>query len=197
MKKAIQKFSWFLGVLGLVGILLQSLQVQVEHTHLNGRVPHSHSHNHSHSHGHPHHHHHSSQPAEMTKSPQTHIHVALLWWEFTLNVDANIRSASKSSTEVTEEIHLHPKESSTSREYGPSLTGSRKTHGPLISTPHWSQLISEWYSTWHSVLPPSKNGPPIQQDHLWAIIPVASCYQSINEPPPVPPPETSLSVSFS
>jgi|GEM_PF-1795690 len=207
MKTTIRKLSWFLGALGLLGMILQSLQVQVEHTHSNGRTPHSHSHRHSHSHSHGHshghshdHHHHGSQSTELpnasANAPQTHIHVTLLWWEFTLNLDSNNRRQPSVPTEVAEQIHSHPPESPNPRDTGPALIHSPKTHGPLIGAPHWSQLISEWYSAWHSVLPPSKNRLPNQQGHLGAVTPAASCYQSLHESPPVPPPEVSLSVSF-
>lgn len=199
----VRRLSWFLGALGLVGILLQSLQVQVEHTHSNGRAQHSHSHGHSHSHSHGHSHHqhghdhdHGSQTTELTTAPQTHIHVTLLWWEFTLNGDTNNQRPAQAPVEVAEPTHSHEPDKSLARESAPARISSHKNHGPLISSPHWTQLISEWVSAWQSVLPPLKKQLPNQQGHVWTVTSAASCYQSISEPPPVPPPETALSVSF-
>ncbi len=205
MKRMVRRLSWFLGVLGLIGILLQTLQVQVEHTHSNGRSQHTHSHghSHSHSHGHSHHHHghdhahhHDSGTTEMSQSPQKHIHVTLLWWEFTLNGDTNNQRPVQTPVEAAEPIHSHVRDKTLARDSAPALDSSHKNHGPLIASPHWTQLISEWVSSWQSVLPPPKKRLPIQQRYTWTVTSATSCYQSVSEPPPVPPPETALSVSF-
>ncbi|MCA9015155.1 MAG: hypothetical protein KDA77_07465 [Planctomycetaceae bacterium] len=197
MKIPFRKLSWVLGITGLLGILLQSLQVQVEHTHSDGGAPHSHAHGHSHSHGHSHHHghHHHSQDAhakEIAATPSTHIHVTLLWWEFTLHTS----SPQQESTRVTEQRDTVSTETLSAEETTPESNQSLKTHGPLLSSPHWSQIISEWYSAWQSVLPPDKNRLPVPQGHTALLIATAACYHSFSEAPPVPPPELFPAVSF-
>ncbi|QDV49141.1 hypothetical protein Enr17x_11570 [Gimesia fumaroli] len=195
MRMPFRKLSWVLGIAGLLGILLQSLQVQVEHTHSNGDTPHSHTHGHSHSHGHSHHHghdhhHHSHDAHSKSIPPQTHIHVTLLWWEFTLH------TSSPQPDSVAEQNGATSTENSSADLTEPERRQSIKTQEPLLGSLHWSQIISEWYSAWQSVLPPDKNRLPVQQGHISLNLLAATCYQSYSEAPPVPPPEIVLSVCF-
>lgn len=197
MKIPFRKLSWTLGIAGLLGILLQSLQVHVEHTHSAGDTPHSHTHGHHHSHGHSHHHHghdhhHNHDVHTSEIASQTHIHVTLLWWEFTLHTS----SPQTGSPQVAEQSDAASTEDSSDEVSKPELPHSLKTQGPFLGSLHWSQLISEWYSAWQSVLPPDKNSLPVQQKLSALMTAVAACYQSFSEAPPVPPPECVLSVSF-
>ncbi|QDT41026.1 hypothetical protein Pan241w_10850 [Gimesia alba] len=196
MRIPFRKLSWALGIAGLLGILLQSLQVQVEHTHSDGDTPHSHTHGHRHSHGHSHHHghdhHHHSHDAHSKRiTPQTHIHITLLWWEFTLH------TSSPKPDSVAKQNSTTSAENSSADTSEPAHQRSLKTQGPLLGSLHWSQIISEWYSAWQSVLPPDKNRLPVQQGHANLNLFTTSCYQSLSEAPPVPPPEIVLSVSIS
>lgn len=197
MKIPFRKLSWALGIAGLLGILLQSLQVQVEHTHSAGDIPHSHTHGHSHAHGHSHHHHghahsHNAHSKQVSTTPQTHIHVSLLWWEFTLHNS----SPQTGSPQVAGHSDAASTENPSDESSEPKLKQSLNTHGPFLSSLHWSQLISEWYSAWQSVLPPDKNRLPVGQGQDSLITAAATCYQTLYEAPPVPPPEFFLSVSF-
>ncbi|WP_417380609.1 hypothetical protein [Gimesia sp.] len=199
MRYLSRKLVWVLASLGLLGMILQSLQVQVEHTHSAGNIDHSHSHGHSHSHSHGHLHGHShshshqghshSHQSDTANIPQTHIHVSLLWWEFTLNVDSKqnqtataIPSQQLSDDQPTESrIHGHP---------------TRRPTGPLITSVSWGQILAELYSGWNSLLPPARNQVPAQHGLFALLSPTACCYESLVEAPPVPPPEIPLSVSF-
>lgn len=203
MKFLSRPLVWILASLGLLGMILQSLQVQVEHTHSSGHVDHQHSHGHSHSHSHGHSHSHShghthshshhghshSHPSNGSEIPQTHIHVSLLWWEFTLNVDSKQKQPATVATNeqqpdnqnASTQIHVHRQDRLT---------------GPVFTSVSWGQILAELYSGWNSVLPPDKNQIPAQQNLFTKQCSTACCYQCLAEPPPVPPPEFPLSVSF-
>lgn len=199
MRYLSRKLVWVLASLGLLGMILQSLQVQVEHTHSAGNVDHQHSHGHSHSHSHSHSHGHShshshqghshSQQSAASNIPQTHIHVSLLWWEFTLNVDSDQRQPATVVTTPDQpgdqpsepRIHAHQ---------------TRRPTGPLFTSVSWGQILAELYSSWNSVLPPAPNQIPAQQGLSSLQSRTACCYECLAEAPPVPPPEILLSVSF-
>jgi len=207
MRYLSRQLVWILASLGLLGMILQSLQVQVEHTHSAGNVDHSHSHgnNHSHGHGHSHSHSHShshgrnhshshqghahSPQSAASGIPQTHIHVSLLWWEFTLNVD----SAQSQPATVVTSLEQPGDEPSEPRIHGHQ---TRRSTGPLFTSVSWGQILAELYAGWNSVLPPDKNRMPAQQGLFSLLSLTACCYEWLAEAPPVPPPETPLSVSF-
>lgn len=209
MKQRVRYFSWIIGVLGLLGVLLQSLQVQIEHTHTGGESAHSHSHGHGHSHGHSHGHEHGHShshshaghsqhdhaqghshshevpvpaEAELVPSSYRHMHITLLWWEFTVQLPgASARAV-------------------------PVVGKARATNADNAATPPeglrftaipWERLISEWVSSWMSVAPPERHRVPARDTSFANLNPAAACYRRLRDTPPVPPPELWLSVSFS
>lgn len=215
MKQRVRYFSWIIGVLGLLGVLLQSLQVQIEHTHTGGESAHihsrgkshphghSHSHGHSHTHGHDHSHSHSHgghthhshthghshsadeharADSELMQSSYRHMHITLLWWEFTVQLPGASAQAV------------------------PVVSADRATNADNASTPPgglrftaipWERLISEWVSSWMSVAPPERNHVPARDTCFANLNPAEVLYRRLRDRPPVPPPQQLLSVSFS
>ena len=206
MKFRLRRISWIIGILGLLGILLQSLQVQIEHEHSGGESAHSHSHghshahshghshshsHHSHSHGHSHHQHTHSSPSKtkVARAPEKHAHVTLLWWEFTIHLPA-ASAASDAPAQIAEEGQETKTE---------SMAGhSASTHqGPVMLAVPWERLISEWFSSWVSVFPPQRHRLPARQIQLTSRSPAEACYQCLRDAPPVPPPQLPLSDAIS
>ncbi|MEQ8855524.1 hypothetical protein [Gimesia sp.] len=224
MKQRLRYFSWIIGVLGVLGVLLQSLQVQIEHTHSGGESAHQHSHSsghshshghshthghgHSHSHGHGHAHSHShaghshghdharghghsnhdqEEPAtKIAQSPHKHMHIRLLWWEFTVQLPAS--PSEPSATEVA----VARATSETSVQETDSLPD-----GLRFSAIPWERLISELVSSWMCVTPPERGRVPLRADCFANLNSAEACYQRLCDTPPVPPPQRLLSASFS
>ncbi|WP_145104700.1 hypothetical protein [Gimesia panareensis] len=207
MKQRVRYFSWILGILGLLGVLLQSLQVQIEHTHTGGESTHSHAQGHSHSHGdghahshghghshshaghsHGHSHSHAHQSAPVTnivQAPHRHVHITLLWWQFTMPLPAS--ESDQTPVAVARE------------EIDEAETRNRSTApgGMRISAIPINRLISELVSSWISVTPPARNRVPVRDSRFANLDPAIAGYQRLRDTPPVPPPQRALSVSFS
>jgi len=202
MKFLSRQLVWILASLGLLGMILQSLQVQVEHTHSAGHVDHQHTHGHSHSHSHGHSHSHShghthshshhghshSHPSIGSEIPQTHIHVSLLWWEFTLNVDSKSKQPATVTTNeqqpddhnVSTQIHVHRQDRLT---------------GPVFTSVSWG--------SWRNCIPAGIQSCPLTKTRsLHSRICSLYCCQlpavinAWRSPRRFPQPEFPLSVSF-
>ncbi|QDV18089.1 hypothetical protein Pan153_27460 [Gimesia panareensis] len=202
MKQRVRNFSWIIGILGLLGVLLQSLQVQIEHTHTGGESTHSHSHGHAHGHSHGHSHSHSHaghshghahshdhQPAPATKiaqAPHRHVHITLLWWEFTMPLPASDSDQTPVAVVREEEI-----------EEAETRNGAAPPGGLCVSAIPIERLISELVSSWMSITPPARNRVPVRDSRFAYLSATAACYQRLRDTPPVPPPQRTLSVSFS